>query len=206
MAQSLNKKILCFVDECGTAGDGQCYFGAVLVSSRNTGRIDKQFSDLLEPNANEIHGASLKDDYCQTLLASFWKNVPSKNSLVLLNRKPTTNQDGSPPIVYAQGLIETVKVGLKRYRAQILKRSTIGNVELITDINSQNIHPDFDSVIDKAQSYDGLFRAVRHVAKIDSAASRMLQIADLVAYSRRWILTERMNAAALRQRFGIEIV
>jgi hypothetical protein len=204
LAQGLNKKILCFLDECGTAGDGPCYFGAVLVSARNASRIDKIFSDLLDADANEIHASTLQDEYSQALLEKLRKSIPS-NSVVLLNHRPTTHQDGSPPIVYAQALIETVKVGMKRFRDDILKRSAIGNVELIIDINDHNSDATFDSEIEKARQH-GLFKGVRHVAKVDSAASRMLQVADLVAYSRRWIMTKKINAAAIRQRFGIEIL
>ena len=47
MAQRLNKKILCFLDEHGTAGVGDLYLGAVLVFARQAGAVDKRFSDLL---------------------------------------------------------------------------------------------------------------------------------------------------------------
>lgn len=63
MAGRLNKKDLCFIDVHGTAGAGPLYLGGVLVLARDAGRIDKAFSDALEPNANEIHLVGLDDFY-----------------------------------------------------------------------------------------------------------------------------------------------
>lgn len=56
----------------------------------------------------------------------------------------------------------------------------------------------------KAKNDSGWFKGVNGVAKIDSAASRMLQLADLVAYSRKWLLDEQMSAALIHERFGIK--
>lgn len=49
----LNKRILCFVDECGTAGAEGFALGCVMAWARDCGRADKTFSDILEPNAGE---------------------------------------------------------------------------------------------------------------------------------------------------------
>lgn len=204
MPQGLNKKVLCFVDEYGTAGAGDLYLGAVLVLAREAGRIDKCLSDQLEPNANEIHAVHLADGYLQGLMQRFWQTVPA-GRVVMINRKLGI-QGGQPQILYAQALVETVKIGLKRFRAEVLGRDTIGNVEVITDVNHHNSHPDFDAEIAKAQRYDGLFRGVNRVVRLDSAASRLLQLADAVAHSRKWIVGAEMNAAGLRERFGIQIM
>lgn len=59
MTASLNKKVLCFIDEYGTAGTASFHLGAVFVMSNEADRFDKRFSDLLEPTANEIHAANL---------------------------------------------------------------------------------------------------------------------------------------------------
>ena len=61
MAERLNKKILCFVDEHGTAGAGDLYLGAVFVFAREAGGIDKRFSDLLPASAKEIRAGDLDD-------------------------------------------------------------------------------------------------------------------------------------------------
>ena|GEM_PF-2575805 len=56
-----------------------------------------------------------------------------------------------------------------------------------------------------SQQHDGRFRAVRRVARLDSAASRLLQLADVVAYSRKWVTNGTYNARPLRERFGIQM-
>lgn len=122
MVAYLNKKILCFLDEYGTAGAGSLYLGAVIVLARDAGRMDKCFSDLLEANANEIHAVNLDDKYLQGLLQRFWMAAPRDR-----------------------------------------------------------------------------------VVRLDSAASRLLQLADVVAYARKWIVAEDLNALGLRERFGIHL-
>lgn len=201
MSKSLNKKILCFIDEYGTAGQGPLYFGAVFSFSHTNGKLDKCFSDHLEENANEIHASNMNDDYLKDLMSKFWRKSPSK-TFILMNYKVNT-RGGSAPILYANGMIEAVKVGLKLFRNEILKKENINNVEVITDINDQNTHDDFKNVISEAKSSDGLFQAVRHVQTIDSAASRMLQLADITAYSRKFITAKELNARQLREMSGI---
>ncbi|MCG7358115.1 DUF3800 domain-containing protein [Roseomonas mucosa] len=203
MASGLNKKVLCFIDEYGTAGAGDLYLGAVLVLAREAGRVDKCFSDLLEPSANEIHAAALDDSYLQSLLQRFWAAVP-RGRLVLVNQKIPA-RGGEPPVLYAHAVIETVKIGLKRFQQDVLGRDTIGNVDLITDVNHHNDHPAFEAEIGKAQRNDGRFRAVNRVSRLDSSASRLLQLADVVAYSRKWIVGAELNATGLRERYGIQI-
>ncbi|EQB10362.1 hypothetical protein L284_17210 [Novosphingobium lindaniclasticum LE124] len=44
MAARLNKKILCFVDEYGTAGVATFHLGAVFVLANEGGHLDKRFS------------------------------------------------------------------------------------------------------------------------------------------------------------------
>jgi Protein of unknown function (DUF3800) len=204
MAGGLNRKILCFIDEYGTAGSSDLYLGAAITFSRDAGRVDKCFSDQLEPNANEVHAAQMTDGYLQGLLHRFWDDAP-KEKLVLVNRKLRIT-DGEAPVLYAQALVETVKIGLARFRKEVLGRQSIGNVEVITDINHHNSHPAFEKEIGRARNDGGLFKGVNQVAKIDSAASRLLQLADLVAYSRKWIVAEELNAAGLRERYGVQIL
>lgn len=202
MALRLNKKVLCFIDEYGTAGVDGFHLGALLVRARDAGRIDKCFSDLLEPNAKEIHAVELNDGYLQGLLQRFWEAAPA-DRIVLINQR-ITHREGNPPLLYAQAVVETVKVGLKRFR-KVLDRETIGNVEVILDVNHQNEHPIFDAELARAQAEDGRFRGVNRVVRIDSAASRLLQLADVVAYSRKWIVAEEINARGLRDRYGIQM-
>ena len=203
MAVNLNKKVLCFLDEYGTAGAGPFYLGGVIVLARGAGRMDKCFSDLLEPNANEIHANSLGDGYLQSLLQRFWASVP-KDRIVLINQK-MPEQGGEAPVLYAQAVIQTVKVGIRQFQKDVLRRETIGNVDVITDVNHHNDHEAFDAMIEQARSHDGRFRGVNRVTRLDSAASRLLQLADVVAYSRKWIVGADLNAAGLRERYGIRM-
>jgi hypothetical protein len=203
LAKSLNKRVLCFVDEHGVAGQGPSHMGAVLVLAREAGRVDKCFSDLLEGNANEAHASAFDDGYLQGLLHRFWEAVP-RDRVVLINQKASASE-GPPPVIYAQAVVHTVKTGLKRFKADVLGRETIGNVELILDRNGHNTDPDFDAEIARAQVHDGRFKGINHVTTIDSAASRLLQLADCVAYARKWIANEDLNAAGLRARFGIQL-
>jgi hypothetical protein len=200
---ALNKKVLCFIDEYGTAGAGDLYLGAVLVLAREAGRVDRCFTGLLEANANEIHAADMDDGYLQGLLHRFWEAAPA-NRVVLVNQKIGARA-GPGPILYAQAVVETVKVGLKRFQKDVLGRETIGNVEVITDQNHQNDHPDFRAEIEQSQAHDGRFKGVNRVVTIDSAASRLLQLADVVGYSRKWVNDGTFNAKALRGQYGIQM-
>src|SRR5690606_31010072 len=106
MAGSLNKKVLCFVDEFGTAGQDNFYLGLVMVHARHAGTVDKKFSDLLENNANEIHAANLDDGYLQGLMGRFWDAAP-KDQLLMVNQRIVTGE-GEPSVIYAKAVVETV--------------------------------------------------------------------------------------------------
>jgi hypothetical protein len=204
MAGRLNKKILCFVDEYGTAGATDLHLSAVLVRAQNAGRVDKILSDLLKENAGELHAVRLDDRYVESLLERFWHAVPER-TITLMNRKCPT-MGSPPPILYAQGVVETTKAGLKEFKGTVLGRDTVNNVELILDLNQHNSDPLFAAEIERARSGDGRFRAVRHFSTIDSAASRLLQLADLVAYARKWVASGRIKAPAMQERFGIRVI
>lgn len=203
MAVRLNKKVLCFIDEFGTAGTAPFHLGAVFVLASEAGRLDKCFSDLLEANANEIHAANMSDGYLQGLLHRLWNEAP-QDRIIMLNQK-FAMQDGDPPILYAQAVVETVKIGLKRFRT-VLGQNTIANIDVITDVNHYNDHPAFQTELDRARHDDGRFKGVNRIVRLDSAASRLLQLADVVAYARKWIVAEDLNAQGLRDRFGIELL
>lgn len=204
----LNKKILCFVDEYGTAGDPNFSLGCIVVWARECGKVDKAFSDLLPANINEVHAVNLSITTLQGLLGKFHQTL-TPASLVMLNMK--CQRSGSNKAeMYATALIETVKVALKHFRKSQPKSSNklqqgVGNVELILDANSQNTHPDFESMITKEREAGGMFSAVTRVVAIDSAASRTLQLADIAAHSRAWIINGEANANGLHTGYGIRI-
>ncbi|MBM7406227.1 MULTISPECIES: DUF3800 domain-containing protein [Sphingomonas] len=203
MAVRLNKKVLCFIDEYGTAGTAPFHLGAVFVLASEAGRLDKGFSDLLEANANEIHAVNLTDAYLQGLLGRL-RAGSHLDRVVMVNQKFPV-QEGDPPVLYAQAVVETVKIGLKRFRP-VLGRDSVSNVDVITDVNQHNNYPSFAGELERARRDDGRFRGVNRVVRLDSAASRLLQLADVVAYARKWIVAEEFNARGLGERFGIELL
>ena len=200
----LNKRILCFVDECGTAGEEGFALGCVMAWARECGRADKAFSELLEPNANELHAAKVRGEYLQSLLVRF-AQTDRPQGMILLNRIGTITQ-GSPSAIYAGNVIETVKVAIGEFRKlHNFGNRGVGNVELILDRNHHNCDPECQRIINQATESDGRFKAVNAVAQINSAASRLLQLADAVAYVRRWIQNGEENANGLHEKFGIRV-
>ena len=199
----LNKKVLCFVDEYGTAGQGPLYLGAVFVLARDAGRIDKRFSDLLEPSVAEVHAVAMRDGYLQGLLGRFWTEG-SAGRVTLLNNK-VAERGGTPPVLYAHAVVETVKIGLRHFKRDVLRRETVGNVDVVLDVNDHNDHPEFDAEMQRARTEDGPFKGVNRVTKLDSAASRLLQLADVVAYSRKWITGAEANADGLLKAYGVRV-
>jgi hypothetical protein len=202
MSTRLNKKVLCFIDEYGTPSQEDLHFGVVTVLASDNGRLNKCFSDQLPDNANEVHAVNLSDEYLKNLMRDFYKNAPV-NCFTLINRQVTA-REGSAPFVYACGLIDAVKVSISTFRKEILKTSSINNVEVIVDRSHFNTHQDFETEISKVRALDNKFKAVAHVAAIDSAASRMLQLADLAAYSRKFINNKSMSAQELYRLYGIQ--
>ena len=201
---ALNKRILCFIDECGTAGESGFALGCVMVWARDCGRADKSLSDLLEPNANELHAANLSKEYLQSLLARY-AQTDRPEGMILMNRLGTVLK-GAAPAIYAGNVIETVKVAIGQFaRLNQMGGRGIGNVQLIIDRNHHNTESEFLRMISDARQHDGRFKAVSDVSQIDSAASRLLQLADAVAYARSWIHRGEENARGLREKYGIFI-
>lgn len=203
MTKGLNKKVLCFIDESGTAGSGPFQLGALFVLARDAGRLDKAFSDLLPSDANEVHAVRLSNGYLQGLLDRLRAGA-DLDHVVMINQQFQA-RPGTPPVVYAQAVVETVKIGMKRFR-KVLGRDSVGNVDVIIDVNQHNDHPDFDAEMARARKDDGRFRGVNRVVRLDSGASRLLQLADVVAYARRWIVDGEMNAQGLRAKYGIDLL
>ena len=200
----LNKKVLCFLDECGTAGEDGFSLGCVMVWARECGKVDKAFSDLLKPNVNEVHAVNWTDRSLQSLLARF-AETDAPDSLIMLNK--TADVTGtSRPEIYARAVIETVKSGMKRFGKAQGIRDTLGNVEVIVDANEHNGTAGFSRLIGDARRHDGRFRGVTRVIPLDSAASRVLQLADVVAYSRSWVSKTELTAKRLSETYNIEIL
>jgi hypothetical protein len=202
--KGLNKKVLCFVDECGTAGKDDFFLGAVFLFAKDAGRIDKIFTTLLEANVNELHAIKITDEYGLSLLGRFNAAVP-EHCVMLFTRRATTGP-GDAPTQYARAVVETVKMGIKRFRREMLRTDSIGNIDLIIDVNHQNGHQSFDDEIQRARHDGGAFKAVKNVAKIDSAAARLVQLADLTAYSRRWLARNAVSIETLRDDYNLIVL
>jgi len=205
MAIKRNKKIICYIDEYGTAGAGALYLGAVMVPAAEAGRFDKVLSDLLEPNVSELHASRLNDSYVEGLLKRFWSARPTPH-LLMLNRR-VTGSSGSGPEIYGNAVVELVKIGVTHYKKEIMPARDLNNIDLILDLNHHNSDPGFDAVIEQERRRGGKFRGVSNVAKIDSTAARLLQLADLVASMRKLVPPfGAMRADAVHDRFGIRIL
>jgi hypothetical protein len=163
----------------------------VVVLARDPGRVDKCLINLSEPGAGEIHASRLTDGYLQGLIQRFWA-VARRDRVVLVNQKVAA-RGGPAPVLYAAAVVETAKAGLARFKRDVLGRETIGNVDVITDVNQHNDHPAFEEEIERAWREDGRFRGVNRVARLEPAASRLLQLADVVAHSRKWIVSAELN-------------
>lgn len=200
-----NKRILCFIDECGTAGEPGFALGCVMAWAKDCGRADKSLSDLLEPNANELHATNLSKAYLQSLLARY-AQTDRPEGMILMNRLGTVSE-GTAPAIYAGNVIETVKVAIGQFRKlNRIRGQGVGNVELILDLNHHNTAPECQRLISEACQHDGRFKAVNRISQIDSAASRLLQLADVVAYARMWIHRGEENAKGLHENYGIRVL
>lgn len=200
-----NKRILCFIDECGVAGQPEFALGCVMAWARECGRADKTLSDLLEPSANELHAANLSKEYLQSLLGRYAK-TERPDGMILMNRLGRATE-GAASLIYATNLIETVKVAVGQFRKlHGIRGKGVGNVELILDLNHHNTHPECQRLLSNARLHDGRFKAVNRISQIDSSASRLLQLADVVAYSRTWIRRGEENAKGLREKYGIRML
>ncbi len=103
MSTRINKRVLVFVDEHGTAGQSGFAFGCVVVFGRDAGRADKVLSDNLAATAKEIHAAELGQRYVGDILRNFHAS----------DRRET---GGTPSAMYARALVRTVASGLRIFR------------------------------------------------------------------------------------------
>ncbi|MFG5379585.1 hypothetical protein [Yoonia sp. R2-816] len=175
---------MCFVDEYGTAGDDNFALGCAMVWSSECGKADKAFSDLLPQSVNEVHAASWAKPGLQSILAQYAQSS-APASLLMINKR-SGGLVGDRPELYAHSLVETVKIGVRRFASSNGLTRKVGNVEVIIDVNEQNAHPTFGKIIEDAQRNDGLFRAVTRITPLDSAASRMLQLKRFGLNLNRW--------------------
>jgi len=153
---------------------------------------------------NEIHAAVQNDNELQHLLGQF-SQAGISASLPMLDKQADVTGTSRQEI-YARVSIETVKIGMKRFRQAQGIGNKVGNVEVIVDANDLNTHSGFIDVIENAQAHDGLFKGINRVIPLESAASRVLRLADVVAYSRSWVANAELNAKGLGEACNIELL
>ncbi|MCY4168395.1 MAG: DUF3800 domain-containing protein [Rhodobacter sp.] len=95
---------------------------------------------------------------------------------------------------------------MKRFGKAQGIRETLGNVEVIIDANEHNGTAKFSELMEDARRHDGRFRGVTRVIPLDSTASRVLQLADVVAYSRSWASKTELTAKRLSETYSIELL
>src|SRR5205823_3492293 len=98
-----------------------------------------------------VRAASM-NRFLQGLLAQ----LAPRNDFLMLNRKHGLRVP-APPRLYAQAVVETVKIGIKQFRAELAHLPRIGNIEVLVDANHHSTHPEFADEIDRAKS-SGVFR------------------------------------------------
>ncbi|WP_444463164.1 DUF3800 domain-containing protein [Rhodobacter capsulatus] len=202
----LNSKILCFVDETGTAGNADFALGFLWVFARDASKADKVFSDLLPAGFGEFHCHKLDAEFIRAILAGFAASPLAQPCLRFAYKSPISHV-GCRQTIYANTLIEGVKTTSKHVRSVLLPRARgLNNVEVIVDANSQNLGKTFDEIVGKASREDGMFKGVKRTIQLDSAASRLLQIADGVAYCRRLVERGDFKAKLLSSEFGIKVI
>ncbi|WP_288959690.1 DUF3800 domain-containing protein [uncultured Sulfitobacter sp.] len=199
----LNKRVLVFIDESGTAGESDFMLGAVTIAARHASVAESILSSFREHNAGELHANKMEGVVVRRLLRQF--HVATKDRGLIFLNKASAHHHGTAAQIYAAAVIEIVKAAIRRY-GKLNNIHPIGNVELILDRNDTNKSEECTRILATAQREDKLFKAVEHIACVDSTAARFLQVADLVAYSRRWQEREEINGKRLEQECGIKLL
>ncbi|MBB3996151.1 hypothetical protein GGR95_003824 [Sulfitobacter undariae] len=199
----LNKRVLIFIDESGTAGEPDFMLGSVTVAARHASVAESILSNFREKNAGELHANKMEGVVARRLLQQF-HGATKDRGLIFLN-KASAHHHGTAAQIYAAAVIEIVKVAIRRYAKQH-RIPKIGNIELILDRNDTNKSEECVLCLAAAQRDDKLFQAVEHIACVDSTAARFLQVADLVAYSRRWQERGEINGKQLESECGIKLL
>lgn len=203
---SLNRKIICLVDESGTAGDDEFSLGFVFVFASEAAKLDKLFTDLLPKGFGEFHAHKHEFEFYRRTMESFC-SLSDGTSLTMFSFRQSYAGEVCRQRYYARALVDGFKATARKFRRSELSGSKmINNVELILDSNSQNVGEIFSSFIASAMSNDGLFRAVQRCQPIDSSVSRLLQLADAVAYSRRLVDQGKIKTGTLKSDLGIQII
>jgi len=183
VTKSKNKRIICFIDETGTAGDENFSLGLVMAFSHDVAKIDKIFSDLLPVGFNEFHANKHENDFVKTTIVSFIDRSSDSSVMMFSHYKPDLRSE-CKETTYAKCLIESVKAATKHFRKKHKTGQHINNIDVIVDACGHNSGEIFQKLIIDAITDDGIFRGVNKVIPLDSSISRLIQLADAIAYMR----------------------
>ena len=184
-----NKKILLFADEHGGPDQEVFRFGIVVCPATLAAKIDTHVVKNLPELAGEIHSSGWRDDTLVEILKNL-KRHPESKYVTLLNYN-CRRREKSHAETYMATLVEASRTALnqfkKIYNSVLSKKHEnnsgvfINNVEMIIDRCQFN---DSDAFNERFRAYltHGHGRAITHFSALDSCASRLLQIADVVAY------------------------
>lgn len=206
MARGLDKKVLLFADEHGTPGETDFGFGFVCVRARDAQRVSFGFERYLsKQRSSEFRSANLPPTRRAEIVRAVHENLDDSVSVSFsvskapAQRASDFQSDGTRKGLYL-GFFEQA---CRRTLAALQRGGKFGrmdNVELIVDRNSLNEDTAFQTGL--LAEY-GRLRAVRHVAVIDSAASRLLQLSDAVASMLNSSVPGSERADVLEYRTGV---
>lgn len=199
-----NKRIICFVDETGTAGEDQFSLGLVMAFSHDVARVDKMFSDLMPVGFNEFHANKHDNEFVKSTIASLTDRTEDTSLMLFSHYKPDLRVD-CKETTYAKSLVEAMKASTKKFRDQHKLGPQINNIDVLVDACEQNSGPIFAQKISEAIAGDGIFRGVNRVVPLDSSVSRLIQLADAVAYMRHLSRMGTVTSKELSEQLRINI-
>lgn len=207
MARGLDKKVLLFADEHGTPGETGFGFGFVCVRARDAQKVSAGFERYLtEQQTSEFRSANLpahrRTEIVRSVLSNLGGSVSASFSIT--RASPSRSELEAGDGIRRKLYLNCFEYACRRTVAALQRSGRFGrmnNVELIVDRNSLNETMEFPVSLRRE---DGRLRGVRHVAVIDSAASRLLQLADAVASMLNPSVLGSQRADVLENRTGVK--
>lgn len=98
-----------------------------------------------------------------------------------------------------------MKASTKKFRDQHKLGPQINNIDVLVDACEQNSGPIFTKKVLEAIAGDGIFRGVNRVVPLDSSVSRLIQLADAVAYMRHLSRMGTVTPKELSEQLKINI-
>ncbi|EIE48597.1 hypothetical protein C357_23205 [Citreicella sp. 357] len=169
-------------------------------------KADKMFSDLLPRGFNEFHANTHGRTFVRGTIKTFSDQAAETSLRMYSHFKPDLRDEDCPQTSYARSLIEAVKAASKTFRrTHKAIGQQINNIDVLVDMSEHNTGPIFKGIVQDAMMTDGLFRGVNSVVAIDSSVSRMIQLADAIAYLRHLAIKGEISNKELDQELRITL-